>query len=101
MGSRLELQTKLEALLGSRNVYFQEPSDVQMQYPCIVYKQDQASTRFASNQPYSHDKRYMLTVIDRNPDSLIPDKLAWLPKCLFDRRYTADNLNHFIYNIYF
>jgi hypothetical protein len=101
MGTRLELQSLLETNLGTRNVYFQPPETLKMEYPCIVYKRDYAVTEFADNKPYTHTKRYSVTVIDRNPDSLIPDKIAALPMCLFVRHMTVNNLNHDIYNIYF
>ena len=101
MAPRLDLQALLVSLLGSNNVYFQPPPTVQMQYPCIVYKQDAERTRHADNKPYSRMKRYQITVIDPNPDSLIPDKIAELPLCVYDRFYAADNLNHDVYNIFF
>ena len=101
MGSRLDLQQKLEEILGSTNVYFQPPESIKMSYPCIVYYRDFANNIYASNRPYVITKRYMIMVIDKNPDSTIPDKIAQLPMCLFSRHYTADNLNHDVYNIYF
>jgi hypothetical protein len=101
MHPRTELQTILEGLLGSRHVYFQQPSTTQMVYPCIVYGRSSANTSFADNQPYTYEKRYIVTVIDKNPDSLIPDKVARLPKCVFDRHYTADNLNHDVFTLFF
>lgn len=101
MAQRLDLQDLLVTLLGSNNVYFQPPPTVKMQYPCIVYKRDKVDTRFAGNKPYSRAKRYQVTVIDANPDSEIPDKIADLPKCTFERFFTSDNLNHDVYNLYF
>jgi hypothetical protein len=101
MGQRLQLQTLLEDVLGSEQVYFQPPANVQMQYPCIVYKRDNAITKFAGNNPYHYTNRYMVTVIDRNPDSEIPDKVAALPMSLFNRFFAADNLNHDVFNVYF
>lgn len=101
MGSRLQLQTLLEALVGTRNVYFQPPANVVMKYPCIVYQRDYAETNFADNSPYSRTKRYQVTIIDANPDSEIPDKVANLPMSAFTRFFAANNLNHDIYNIYF
>ncbi len=98
---RLQLQALLEALLGTSNVYFQPPSNVQIQYPCIVYKRDTADTVFADNAPYRYTKRYQITVIDRNPDSGIPNEVASLPLCSYDRFFTADNLNHDVFNIFF
>lgn len=101
MGQRLELQTILEGILGSRNVYFQPPANVQLVYPCIIYERDFADTKFAGNKPYSRTKRYQVTVIDRNPDSDIPDKVAQLPMCSFDRFYASDNLNHDVFDLFF
>lgn len=102
MGRRLDLQTLLETLVPEGGkVYFQPPANVQMQYPCIVYNRDTAVTRFADNNPYRYTKRYQVTVIDRDPDSEIPDKVALLPMCLFQRFFAADNLNHDVFNLFF
>lgn len=101
MDRRLILQTSLEDLLGSGNVYYQPPNGLKLVYPCIVYNWDSADTKFADNNPYSFRRRYQVTIIDRNPDSLIPEKVAALPMCLFDRFFTADNLNHSVFNLYF
>ena len=101
MEKRLELQALLESILGSENVYFQPPESLKMQYPAIVYKRDFASTQFAGNKPYQHTLRYMVTVIDRNPDSEIPHKIAMLPLSTFTRFYTADNLNHDVFSLYY
>ena len=99
MGLRLELQRLLEAI--TTNVYFQPPTNVQLKYPCIVYKRDFADTKFADNEPYAHKRRYMVTVIDQDPDSEIPGKIAALPMSLFNRFYTVDNLNHDVFSVYF
>lgn len=101
MRTRLELQTILENLLGSRNVYFQPPENLKISYPCIIYKRKDLYNHFADNNPYISDKQYMVTVIDKNPDSTIPDKVAALPKSRYDRHYTADNLNHDVFTLYF
>lgn len=101
MGQRLELQALLVDLLGSSNVYFQPPPTVSMKYPCIVYNRDNVVIHFANNKPYKHKKRYQITIIDSNPDSEIPDKVAELPTCSFDRFFTTDNLNHDVYNLFF
>lgn len=97
---RLDLQMLLERLLTTTNVYFQPPETVKMKYPCIVYTLSSADTRFADNNPYTVKKRYTITVIDYNPDSKIPDQVAGLPMCIFERFYTQNNLNHWVYNIY-
>lgn len=101
MAQRLELQSILVDVLGSKNVYFQPPPSIKMEYPCIIYKRDSSNTVFADDKPYANHKRYQVIVVDSNPDSDIPDKVAELPKCVFDRFYTADNLNHDVFRIYF
>ena len=99
MGQRLTLHQILETI--APKVYFQPPTNVRLEYPCIVYHRDFADTKFADDKPYNHTKRYMIIVIDRDPDSEIPDKVAALPMSLFNRFYTADDLNHDVYNVYF
>jgi hypothetical protein len=101
MGTRLELQSQLESLLGSENVYFQPPENVSMNYPAIVYNRDYESKHYADNKPYSRTVRYQVTVIDKDPDSLIVGKVAGLPMSTFIRHFTSDNLNHDIYDVYF
>jgi hypothetical protein len=101
MGQRTQLQLLLEAILGTTYVYFQPPATSEMNYPCIVYHRDTSDTRFADDIPYARTKRYQVTVIDRNPDSLIPDKVAQLRLCTHSRFFTADNLNHDVFNLYY
>jgi hypothetical protein len=98
--SRLDLQTLLETM-GTPNVYFQPPTNVKMVYPAIVYNRDYAKSEFADNSPYSNTKRYQVTVIDQDPDSVIPDKIELLPLCLFLRFFVADDLNHYVFSLYF
>jgi hypothetical protein len=99
MAQRLKLHQLLKTF--TENVYFQPPVNIELEYPCIIYKRDFADTKFADDKPYSHRLRYMITIIDRNPDSEIPSKVASMPMSLFNRFYTADNLNHDVYNVYF
>ena len=97
---RLELHELLVTVLGSRNVYFQPPSTIKMQYPCIVYSRAGMDTTHANNQPYTIRERFEVTVIDPNPASVIPYAISQLPMTRFNRQYTADNLNHSVFIIY-
>jgi hypothetical protein len=101
MGTRVDLQAILEGLLGSANVYFQPPPNVQMQYPAIVYKRDAVDSKFADNIPYRRVKRYLITVIDPDPDSEVPDKVGELPMSRFVRNFAAKNLNHDLFTLHF
>ena len=53
------------------------------------------------NNVYSQKKSYEVTVIDKNPDSMIVDRVSKLPYCSHNRHYTADNLNHDVFIIYY
>jgi hypothetical protein len=100
--SRLDLHTLLKTLVGPKGmVYFQPPSADKMVYPCIVYARNNGETKFAGNLPYIFEKRYTITVMDKDPDSEIPDKLAKLPLTSFDRHFTVDNLNHDVFTMYY
>lgn len=101
---RLLLQEIFRTILGADTsvpVYFQPPPNLTMEYPCIVYNQDYADVKYAGNGPYAYTKRYQVTVIDKKPDSLISDGIAKLPLCTFGRWFASENLNHYIYNLYF
>jgi hypothetical protein len=99
MAPRLQLHDILKSFVD--NVYFQPPENITLEYPCIIYQRDYAETMFADDIPYNHTLRYVVTVIDRDPDSSIPGKVATMPMCLFNRFFTADNLNHDVYRVYF
>lgn len=98
---RLELHEILCEILGSRNVYYQPPASVQMQYPAIRYSRYNIENEPADNIPYKQSHFYQLTVIDADPDSEIVHKISKLPMCVFDRHYAADNLNHDVFTICF
>lgn len=102
MASRLNLHEELCVLLGSRSVYFQPPSSVRMNYPCIKYSLSGIDTKPANDANYNSINRYELTVIDSNPDSDIHVRiLNHFQMCRFDRPYVADNLNHFVLTLYY
>lgn len=101
MASRLELQTILEKLLGSRNVYYQPPESKKMDYPAIVYGLEDIENSFANDGVYSSKRKYQITVIDEDPDSVIVDKVVALPTCRFNRHFESDNLNHDVFTLIF
>jgi hypothetical protein len=99
MGQRSVLNQVLSGLC--ENVYFQPPSNVQMQYPAIVYERDAADTMHADNVAYRFTKKYELKLISRNPDESIFEALAAMPMCRHERFFVADNLNHDVFTLYF
>lgn len=101
MASRLKLQTMLEEILGSRNVYYNPPESVKMQYNAIRYSRKRINNTFANDSVYKQDDCYELIVIYRDPDSDIPMKISKLPRCNHDRQYIADNLIHDVFTLYY
>ena len=120
MGTRIELHEKLCEILGSQNVYFQPPTNLEIKYPCIVYERVGDLTRYANNGLYYFMWQYKVIYINRIgvDDELWPwdpynfeandrsDKAPLLellrfPYCSMDTPYTADNLYHYPFTLYF
>lgn len=101
MASRLELQVKLEELLGERHVYFQPPENLKMEYPAIRYSLSKIESRYADDAKYSNFNRYEVIVIDDLPGNKVIQKILELPYSSFDRSYISDNLHHDSIILYF
>lgn len=101
MERRLKLHEMLTDVLGSENVYFQPPESLKMQYPCIRYERSGDATDHADDILYRDRTRYELILIDPNPDSIFCKRIKNLPLTSYNRHYTADNLNHDVYTIYY
>lgn len=102
MASRLELHEELCEILGSRNVYFQAPSSVKMQYDAIRYELSDKDLKRANDRIYQKTNQYSGVVITRDPDTTIPDEiLSHFEMCSFGRPYTSDNLNHYPFTLYY
>lgn len=87
---------------SGKAVYFQPPKSVKICKPCIIYKRDTANLGYADDKTYMAQWRYQVTVVDTNPDSVIPDKLIWLfPKISPERTYTSDNLYHWVFTLFY
>lgn len=101
MRSRLELHETLCDILGSRNVYFQPPTNVTMRYPAIVYNLSDIENRHANDGVYSFTNQYQITLIDRNPETDVVYKINQIQTANFIRSYSSDNLNHWVFEIFF
>lgn len=100
---RLELHEKLCTLLGSRNVYYQPPENIRMQYPCIVYTPDESSDFFADNRRYLVWYPYRVQIIAHDPEfelfDTFPDFFQYATES--SPRFPADNLNHANFTLYY
>lgn len=106
MSKRLKLHKMLCEILScpekgpDNRVYYQPPSNIKMIYPAIVYSLSDIDIRYANDGVYLFLRKYTVTIIDPNPDSELVDKVAVLQNANYDRTYTKDNLNHFVFEIY-
>ena len=99
---RIQLHGLLETVLGSSRVYYRPPESTKLKYPCIVYNLRTGDTLFANNMPYKFERCYDVTLIRKEADSDLTDKLAMsFPKCRFDRSFTSDNLIHDNFVLYY
>ena len=101
MASRLELQTKLEELFESKNVYYQPPESLKITYPAIIYSRSRIDKRSADDTSYITTNCYELTVIDKRPDNEVINKLLKLPMCSHSSRFISDGLNHDVLTLYY
>lgn len=101
MSKRLELQNLLVGLIGSRNVYFQPPETLKMNYPAIVFKLDNIDNDHADDSVYRQSFYYRLTVIDKDPESKIMMKVSKLPGIRWVSSYVSNNLYHYVFTLYY
>lgn len=101
MATRLELQSKLEELLDSENVYYRPPTSMSLSYPCIVYKKSDIKSTYANNTAYLLADEYTITVISKTPDHPVIKSILALPTASYDRPYVSDNLNHDVITLYY
>jgi hypothetical protein len=99
---RLRLQQEFEDILGSKNVYFQPPETLKMNYPCIVYFKTSIAVKHANNKVYKYDQAYTVTYVDKNPDSEVPYTILKHFGCTKpDSFYKSENLNHTKFTIFY
>lgn len=96
-----ELQTLLKGLEGVEEAYIQAPTEG-MKDPCIMIERGSRSDlKHADNRIHLIKKAYTVTVVDRRPDSPIPDLVEGLQFARFDRFFRTNGLNHFVFQMFF
>lgn len=101
MKNRLNLQSQLENILGSKHVYYQPPENLKIEYPAIIYSVNDHTNINADNIKYHNRIQYRLTIIDKKPDNNAIKKILDLPLSSFDRHYVYNNLNHDVITLYY
>lgn len=100
MSNRLQLHNLLLSIVGP-NVYYQVPSGMSINYPCVKYSRSDIENVHANDSVYTQNTKYMLIVMSKNADEEIIDEISKLPKCSLDRSYIQDNIYHTVFNIYY
>lgn len=101
MATRIELHEKLCEILGSRNVYYDPPSNTKMKFPAIEYHLARYEPVRADDFLYLVRNRYELTLMEKTPESETVGELLRLPYCSHDRSFVSDNMHHNTFTIYY
>lgn len=102
MNRRLELQAKLENLIQNQHVYFQPPASVRLVYPCVVYTIGEGDVKRANDSIYQYVNSYTITFIYKQPNIDIIEKvLKEFEMCRLNTTYCSENLNHYVFTVYY
>lgn len=96
---RIDLHSKLVAILGSNNVYYQPDSNIEMEYPAIVYERYDMDTIYSDNRVHATAPIYKIIVIDTDPDSIVVDKISQFLNASYVNHYRSANLHHDVFKI--
>lgn len=84
------------------NIYFSPPDGKELKYPCIIYSLDDDFTRNADNIGFVQYFRYTVTLISRKADNQkLVEQLLALPMCSLSRSYAANNVQHYVFDLYY
>lgn len=102
MDRRDKLSELLKSVLGTNNVYFSPPSNVNMKYPAIRYSLDNDTAGYADNIKYLKNKRWELILIG-SPSELLDlyEKINDLEYSSYNRSYDSDGLRHYVFTLYY
>ena len=102
MGTRVQLDAILRQVPGISHVYFQPPTNLQMEFDCIVYELTDVHTMRADNKHYIRHKRYTVTIIQRKyNEGTIDALLNMFDMASFNRSFKSDNLYHHVFDLYY
>lgn len=102
MGKERRIQLHNELLEFADHVYFQPPSNLKLNYPCIIYNKTPSVKEYGNDHYYIKTQGYQLLVVDPDPDSLIADDLEdHFTYCAISQYFVSDNLNHTALNLYY
>lgn len=107
---RLELQKFLETLTAeyvregdkTKHVYFNPPTGMQLECPCIIYEEGRPTVYHADNTKYFTFLHWKLTTLTRDPEALdLAPKVMEIPRSYLDSPpYKVDGLVHHVFSLY-
>ncbi len=107
---RLELQTQFEKIAEeyvkpgdrTKHVYFDPPVGIQLEYPCIVYRESRPVIYHADNQKYLNFPHWTVTTMTQDPEALdLAPKVQEFPRCSLDSPpYRSDGIVHHVFSLY-
>jgi len=106
MDRRLKLDAELreiqETVLGYQHTYFEPTEAVRLKYDAVVYERTTMNVRRADNRAYAIRDSYQVTVISRDPETLVPKAIQeHFERCAPGRFFVRDNLYHFPFTIFY
>ena len=92
---RLALRALIQTAVGTEvKLYFQPGTNLEMEYPCILYMRKDVMSERANNRRYATHDTYDVKYISASSDNDVIYKLLDIPMSEFDRRFVSDNLYH-------
>ena len=100
---RLKLHQELvDVVNGDAKIYFQPPSGQNLSYPCVIYERSGLQVTNADDSKYLKQSIWNLTVITKDPDSELPDKIfSYFLHSSYDQVFVNDHLYHHVMTIYY
>lgn len=88
-------QTLVDIAGSDVKVYYQPPTNVSLQYPCIVYRSTGTNTAYANNEPYYYVYEFEIVVMSMDPEFQLPyDILNGISYTSITSQYQRDNIYH-------
>lgn len=101
LANRQDLSEFLRSVLGEygKNVYFQPPESLKLNFPCIIYELGSYSPTKADNKAYHINESYSITLVTKLPDTNYGKQILNKETAKFDRYFVNDNLYHYVFTI--
>ena len=88
--------------IGVENVYIDPPENLMMKYPCARVRLNNGRARYADNKTHIFTPNWEIIHIGYEPDDeIVPKMMYAFSRITYQRHYTADNLHHNLFTLYY